>query len=82
MEAEPASNDSKKSEQNGGAFTEATALTASSSAERKKAWHESKKLLKRVAFLLDNPDIIPTDICFQVGEGASAEHIHGHKYVQ
>ena len=53
-----------------------------SSAARKKAWHESKKLLKRVAFLLDNPDIIPTDICFQVGEGASAEHIHGHKYVQ
>ena len=71
MEAGPAKKKLKSSGDKDGA----------SSAESKKAWHMSKKLLKRVAFLLDNPDIIPTDICFQVGEGAISDYIHGHKYV-
>ncbi|GAU92758.1 hypothetical protein RvY_04801 [Ramazzottius varieornatus] len=48
-------------------------------APRKKLWHESKYLRKRAAFLLDDVDLIPTDVSFRVGKGQNAVLIHGHK---
>ena len=49
---------------------------APSSAGRKKAWHESKKLMKRIALLLENPDISPSDVFVHVGE--KSEFFQGH----
>ena len=50
-----------------------------STTKRKKAWHESKNLLKRIAILLDNPSLIPSDISFAVGISGYKNYIHGHK---
>ena len=49
---------------------------------RKKLWHESKHLRKRVAFLLEDPDLIPTDVCFRIAErNDKVEEVQGHRYV-
>ena len=53
-----------------------------SASPRIKSWHESKKLRKRAAFLLDNLDLIPTDVCFRITTAdGMAEEFHGHKLV-
>ena len=74
MASGPAKKKVKKSQETAGAsgLQDATPAVA-----RKKAWHESKKLMKRVALLLDDPDIIPPDVFFHVG--LNAELFRGHK---
>ena len=53
---------------------------AGKSSQRKKAWHESKHLRKRAAFLLENLDLIPTDVCFRLmTKDETVEEVHGHK---
>ena len=53
-----------------------------SASPRIKSWHESKKLRKRAAFLLDNLDLIPTDVCFRITtQEEMTEEFHGHKLV-
>ena len=74
MEAEPAQKKLKISCEEAGVSGQGEAPWP----EGKNIWNKPQSLLKRVVFLLDNLDIIPTDICFHVGE--DAEHIHGHKY--
>ena len=50
------------------------------SGKRKKSWHESKRLRKRAAFLLNDPDLIPTDVCFRIRtEDRKIKEVHGHK---
>ena len=70
----PAKKKVKKSQEAAGASAQQDAPT---SVARKKAWHESKKLMKRMALLLGDPDIIPPDVFFHVG--LNAELFRGHK---
>ena len=47
---------------------------------RKKSWHESKQLRKRAAFLLEDPSLIPTDVCFRIRTGSGKiKELRGHK---
>ena len=69
----PAKKKVKKAEEAAGASVQ---QDAAPSLARKKAWHESKKLMKRMALLLDDPDIFPPDIFFHVGVDAAV--FRGH----
>ena len=77
MESGPAKKKLKKCGKTADGSRLKDAEASSISDGRKKAWHESKKLMKRVALLLNDPSIIPPDVFFHVGE--DAELFRGHK---
>ena len=56
-------------------------LTMSGRAGRRvKSWHESKHLRKRAAFLLEDPNLIPTDVCFRIRtNNRKIKVVRGHK---
>ncbi|OWA50168.1 putative BTB/POZ domain-containing protein 6 [Hypsibius exemplaris] len=50
-------------------------------ARESKPWQEMKHLRKKIAFLLDHEDIMPTDITFRVGLDGAFEDITAHTFV-
>lgn len=61
-------------------ITDAPSRTMSNTSGPRKKWHESKHLRKRAAFLLEDPDLIPTDVCFRIRtESGKIKEVRGHK---